>query len=261
VLVDGAERFEPPPVYDLWWEMVSACSGEGAPLSRVKWYVVPGASTVAVHGDHYAGYWSEAGNAIVLAEASMLDGSLVRHEMLHSLIEQVGHSRSNFLGRCGGVVACDQRCVGDAGALPPLDGTTARVGADLLEVDVQLIPVTPSPALFGGHFAIVVTARNPWSTPLAIRLTAPADGGGLASFRYQFTRGGGVGVFADPVLDDGVTRFAPGETKRRIYDFRIAGPGETPVGGALPSGTYEIVGGYGDNWADAAATVTILTGQ
>jgi hypothetical protein len=257
VLVDGAERFEPPPAYQLWWDMVTACSGRNRPIASVRWYMVPGAQTVEVRGDRYAGYWSSAGNAIVLAEAAVLDGPLVRHEMLHSLIEDAGHPRSEFLGRCGGVVVCDQRCVSEAGTLPPLDATMPRLGSDVLEVDVIVTPTTPSLVSYGGYFTMTVTARNPWDNPIAVRLAPAIDGGPGLSFRYQFTRGGGVGVFGDRALDDGVTRFAPGEVKRRVYDFRIVGTGEQTLGGALQLGTYEFLGAYGDNWAAAPAMVTL----
>lgn len=257
VLVDGAQRFHPPAVYQLWWDMVAACSGIQGSLAAVRWYVVPDAQTVEVRGDRYAGYWSSAGNAIVLAEAAMYDGSLVRHEMLHAATGDAGHRRSDFLGRCGGVVVCDQRCISEAGALPPLDATTPRVGADLLEVDVVVTPRSPSLAAYGGYFTMTITARNPWGNPIAVRLTPAGDGGPGLSFRYQFTRGGGVGVFADRVFDDGVTRFGPGEIKRRVYDFRIVGTGDETLKGGLQLGTYEFLGAYGDNWAAAPATVTL----
>lgn len=257
VLVDGAQRFEPPPVYQLWWDMVAACSGSRASMSGVSWYVVPGASTVEVRGDRYAGYWSSAGNAIVLAEGAMFDGSLIRHEMLHAVTGDAGHPRAAFLAGCGGVVVCDQRCIAEAGTLPPLDASVPRVGSDLLEVDVVVTPQSPSLATYGGRFTVTITARNPWNNPIAVRLTPAGDGGPALSFRYQFTRGGGLGVFADRAFDDGVTRFAPGETKRRVYDFRIVGTDAQALGGGLQLGTYAFLGAFGDNWATAPATVTL----
>jgi hypothetical protein len=256
VLVDGAERFEPPAVYQLWWDMVAACSDRRAPLSGVKWYVVPGASTVDLHGVRYAGYWSEPGNAIVLAETAMNDGSLVRHEMLHSLARDGSHPRSEFLGRCAGVVVCEQRCIADAGGLPPLDAAMTRVGSDVLEVGIEILPVVPSVALFGGYFTVTVTAHNPWSNPVAVRLPPSADAGESVSFEYEFAHGG-ISQFNDRALDDGVTRFAAGETKRRVYDFYILSPGEVARSGALQPGTYEFRGAYGGNWASRTAAVTL----
>jgi hypothetical protein len=114
VLVEGAERFEPPPVYNLWWEITEECSGRRRSFGRVRWYYVPGAHTITVEGREVEGYWSSAGNAIVLAEFSMLRGQLVRHEMLHALEGNVGHPREAFLDRCGGVVLCDGACIQEA---------------------------------------------------------------------------------------------------------------------------------------------------
>jgi hypothetical protein len=187
----------------------------------------------------------------------MFDGSLVRHEMLHAVTGDAGHSRSAYLSRCGGVVVCDQRCIDEAGSLPPLEATVPRVGSDLLEVDVVVTPQSPSLAAYGGWFTMTVTARNPWNNPIAVRLLPAGDGGPALSFRYQFTRGGGLGVFADRAFDEGVTRFAPGETKRRVYDFRIVGSDDQALGGALQLGTYAFLGAFGDNWATAPATVTL----
>src|SRR5688500_7012800 len=133
VLCDVAERVETPAVYQLWWEMTLQCTGRRAPLSTVRWYFVPGARTVQVNGERYAGYWSSAGNSIVLAEEAMLDGPLVRHEMLHSLVEVGNHPRGEFLGRCAGEVEGDERGVTDAGPLQPVDPAVRRVGPASLE--------------------------------------------------------------------------------------------------------------------------------
>jgi hypothetical protein len=256
-LADGAQPFDPPPVYQLWWSMVRECSGRSAPLSSVSWYVVPGANTVEVEGERYAGYWSSSGNAIVLAEAAMLDGPLVRHEMLHSLVQDAGHARRHFLERCGGVVVCERRCVAEAEPLPPVPASMPRVGPDVLDVGIVVSTTAPSLASHGGYFTVTVTAHNPWNNPIVVRLPPPGDNGPSVSFRYEFAGGGGAGDFADRAFDDGVTRFAPGETKRRVYDFHVVGPGESPLNGGLQPGTYQFRGAYGDNWSAASATVVV----
>jgi hypothetical protein len=235
---------------------VTECSGRSAPLSRVSWYVVPGASTVEIDGERYAGYWSSSGNAIVLAEAAMLDGPLVRHEMLHSLVEEAGHARGHFLERCGGVVACERRCVAEAEPLPPVPASMPRVGPDVLEVDVIVNPAAPSVGSYGGYFTVTVIAHNPWNNPIVVRLPPSSDAGPSISFRYEFA-GGGLTEYNDRAIDDGVTRFAPGETKRRAYDFHIVGPGESPVNGGLQPGTYQFRGAYGDNWSATSPRVVV----
>ncbi len=256
VLIVGAERFLPPAAYQLWWEITVQCSGRRAPLSRVRWYVVPGARTVAFDGEQYAGYWSSAGNSIVLAEAAMFDGPLVRHEMLHSLIQAGTHHREEFLERCGGVVLCDERCIADAEPLLPADPAVARVGPDALEVDVAVSPQAPSRLQHGGYFTMTVMARNPNDHPVVVTLPPSGDAEPPVTFEYQAEHPGGLTGLGDRALDEGVTRFAPGETKRRVFDFHIVGADESTLGGGLRPGTYDLRGAYGKRWAPAT-TITL----
>jgi hypothetical protein len=256
ILAEGAQRFSPPPPYQLWWDMTMECSGRRAPLSGVRWYYVPGARTVEVNGERYAGYWSSAGNAIVLAEESTLRGPLVRHEMLHSLAGTAGHPRAEFLGRCGGIVECDERCVAEAEPLPPVDATTARVGPDALEIEIAVRPQVPSPAQYGGHFALTVIARNPGGQPVVVTLPPPIDGGRPVVFEYRIEHSGGLLEGSVHAHDESVTRFAPGETKRHVFDFhRVGAEGSTLDGGVRP-GTYDLRGAYGGRWAPPT-TVTL----
>jgi hypothetical protein len=257
VLVDGAERFEPPPVYQLWWEMTLYCTGRRAPLSTVRWYFVPGARTVQVNGERYAGYWSSAGNSIVLAEEAMLDGPLVRHEMLHSLVEVGNHPRGEFLGRCAGVVECDDRCVSDAGPLQPVDPAVPRVGPDALEIDVVVNPAAPSRTQYGGYFTMTVTARNPRSHPVVMTLPPSIDAGPPVAFEYRVEFQGGSSQNNDRAWDDGVTRFASGETKRRVFDFRMIDVQGIAGNGGLGPDTYRLRGAYGDHWTVAYPTITL----
>ena len=66
----------------------------------------------------------QAGALTVLAGTDTIEGSVVRHEMLHALVRAKGHPRAQFLQRCGGIVACGPDCVHDAGpAAAPAAGT------------------------------------------------------------------------------------------------------------------------------------------
>jgi len=254
VLVEGAVRFEPPPAYELWWEMTQECSGRRGLLSRVDWYYVPGSSMLLVNGQRVEGYWTSAGNTIVLAESAMLSGSLVRHEMLHSLERGDGHSRAYFLERCGGVVWCSGACLEDAGPPPPVDPAAARVAPDALEIDVAIRPSSPSLGMYGGHFALIVTARNPRAGPVTVTLPTGTFGEPASAFEYRVeTPVGGEGGRA-PAWDETVTRFAPGETKRQVFDFHIFTPGGS---GGIGSGTYRFFGAYGGRWAAASRAVAV----
>jgi hypothetical protein len=257
VLPDDAQRFQPPPAYHLWWEMTLQCSGRRAPLSGVRWYLVPGAHTVEVNGERYAGYWSSAGNSIVLAEGAMLDGSLVRHEMLHALIKVGGHPREEFLGRCGGVVECVERCIADAEPLEPAHPTVSRVEPDALEVEALVSPEAPSRAQYGGYFTMTVTARNPRSHPVVVALPPSADAGPPLTFEYRVEFPGGYSRKNVRAWDDGVTRFAPGETKRYVFDFRMIDAYGIASNGGFGPGTYTFRGAYGNRWVATSRTITL----
>lgn len=243
------QRFAPPAVYDLWWSMARECSGRRGSLAGVGWYVVPGTRSIAVNGKSYKGYWYASGNRVVLAEAAVLDGPLVRHEMLHALTGRGGHERGDFLERCGGVVSCEGECLEEAGTLPPPDLGLTRVGPQALEIDVVLSPQTPSRVLFSGHFTMTVTARNPFGHPVLVGLPPPGDAGPSVTFEYRVEYQGGYTQNNERLWDNGVTRFAAGETKQRIFDFRmIDAPGIAGNGGLGP-GSYTFRGAYGDHWA------------
>jgi hypothetical protein len=253
ILVDGSQRFEPPPAYQLWWEMTQECSARRGRFETVRWYLVPGAQSLTVNGQRVEGYWTSR-NTIVLAEAAMLKGPLVRHEMLHALQDAAGHPRESFLNRCGGVVVCDGQCATDAEPLPPPQPTALRVEPDGLEVDIQIRPQSPAHGTFGGFFTVTVTARNPRSDAVIVRLPETTFGEPSISFEYAMesaVAGDGRGV---PALDDGVTRFAPGETKRQVFDFVLSTPGAS---GGLAPGAYVFSGAYGGNWAPSPRTVTV----
>src|SRR5512140_245269 len=97
-----ATQFVPPPVYDRWWAMTASCAGVTGSLSKVSWYVVPGVTEFQLKGQTVSGYWTQGSNSIVVADSSRLDGSVIRHEMLHALIRGTGHPRSAFLEKCAG---------------------------------------------------------------------------------------------------------------------------------------------------------------
>jgi hypothetical protein len=242
-LAPGAEQFAPPAVYERWWSMVEACSGLSRPMGDVPFYVVRGASSVPLeNGGVVAAYWSPAGDWIVLAEYYQMYGPVVRHEMLHALLQRTGHPRQVFLDRCAGVNLCGPSCVSDAGPPPtPL----ARVGLspNQLVLGLEVIPQLPRLGDQDGFFSIVVTARNP--TNEAIYIAAGA-GGLPPAFSFHLSgEGGGFGGGGANNIEQYL--FAPGETKRQVYDFRIGLRDVT--GWAFPAGEYMMRGGYGNVWS------------
>jgi hypothetical protein len=255
VLVEGAERFSPPPAYQLWWEMTQECAGRRGLFSRVRWYYVPDARSLTVNGQRVEGYWT-AGNTIVLAEAAMLKGPLVRHEMLHALQDGDGHPREFFLRRCGGVVVCDGSCA-DEEPLPPANPALRRAEPNALEIGVELRPQSPSLGLYGGYLSLTVTARNPRADSVIVTLPPTTVGEPGTTFQYVVEYSVGSDGDGAPAWDASVTRFAPGETKRYVFDFRLynaLGVGPAPV---LSPGTHRLYGGYGGHWASDSRALTV----
>lgn len=93
----GAEAWAPPPVYATWWERTRACSGLAGPAEEVHWFVIPGDGFPCPSGT-CAGRW-EPGR-IYLAEAFAGDEMVVRHEMLHALLDRGGHPNPPFGNGC-----------------------------------------------------------------------------------------------------------------------------------------------------------------
>lgn len=104
VLPSGVIPFEAPAVYAQWWADVEACSGRTGDMERVNWFVVPNSKWFTIRGVAYDGYWFEYHHEIVLPSANVKDSLVVRHEMLHDLLNDGEHPREYFVERCGVVL-------------------------------------------------------------------------------------------------------------------------------------------------------------
>jgi hypothetical protein len=98
----GAEPFAAPSDFGIWWARTEACSGRSGDMSGIEWYVVPGAHTVETSLGPKVGVWSHsaAGMRIVLAGDYVGSELVVRHEMLHALLDREGHPSEYFVARC-----------------------------------------------------------------------------------------------------------------------------------------------------------------
>jgi hypothetical protein len=267
-LPENAQLLIPPPVYAEWWAMVESCSGLSGSLENIQWY-----STTSLlrdpndNDEAIAGYWSLASNRIVLYTNDTIAGAIVRHEMLHALIRSAGHPRWAFLQACGGVVACLEACVRDAGPAASPDPGTPTIAPSELEVTSALSPATPSSLLNEGLATFTISVHNPFSHPVVVSL--PSGAGSVPfSYGYAMRDGSGAGMSnGDLALDVGVTYFAAGETKRDVIDFYVIPPefpsyqggpglGENPI--ALPVGTYSFQGDYGGK---AAPNLSVVLSQ
>ena len=233
--------------------MTEACSGRAGKLSDVAWYVVPGTTTVSEGFGDFAGIWSPDGNTIVLAGEAQMVGTLVRHEMLHALLYGGEHPRALYLGTCGGVVACVDQCVTEAGPPPTPAANTPRVPPDSIVVNIELDPSTPNGATLGGWFALTVTVHNPADHPVVVLLPPSGDAGPSGSFSWSLS-GQTTAIYDDRAYDSGVAYFAAGESKRDVFDLFV---GATTDGNSdMAPGDYIAAGGYGDH-GSAAVHVTL----
>lgn len=255
-LPSNALQFSPPTVYSRWWTMVESCSGMSRPMQRVAFYVVPGAHNLpGQYGRDVVGYWSKASDRIVLAGRRQFDGSLVRHEMLHALLQRGGHPRESFLRQCAGVVGCGLDCIDDSEPPRALDPTTPRVTADALNLGVQISPPTPGPAEDEGFFILTVTARNSAAHPVFVVLR-PREGTLGSTFSLDLRGPAGGLTQGQLAVDVETMMFAAGETKRYVYDFRV-GPND-PINRIFPPGQYTARAGYDHVWAAEVQSFTIV---
>lgn len=238
----NSQQYSSPPVYQLWWGMVEACSGRSAPLGDVKWYIVPGADSLSDGHDEVAGYWSSSDNHIVLIQSGKFNGPLVRHEMLHALVRVNGHPLKDFIERCGGIVDCRVVCAQDAGAPPAPDSSVPRVSPDSLRLGIEIQPQTPDVNLYDGYFTVAVTATNPASHAIVVPLQPSGSSDPSVSFTC-FIQGPGSNLqFTSWAWDQEDTYFAAGETKRHVFDLALGTP--TGVAG-IGFGTFHVRSQFG----------------
>ena len=220
----------------------------------MSWYRVPGTTIPLAEGTLVNGRWDKSANRIVLAGNAEFAGDLVRHEMLHALIRAPGHPRAEFISRCGGVVVCTQQCIREAGPAPQTNPLAVSVAPTALQIGVEVAPSAPGSSINDGNLMMIVTARNPSSSPVIVQLPVSGDGGPPASFSYDLvssSRGQSYDMRAEVPED---SWFAPSEEKRFIFDFHI-GTGDSRYE-ARP-GTYRFNGAYGGVWAPNPPTVVV----
>lgn len=80
---------------------------------RVGWFEVVGVASFPNKATTLSGLWLPATNSIVFGELSTDSAMIVRHEMLHALLQRGDHPAEYFQRRCLGVVSCHSLCVTD----------------------------------------------------------------------------------------------------------------------------------------------------
>ena len=243
-LPKDAKEFSPPPVYSTWWNMTQACSQLTGSLSSVTWYTTEEVVHDIKSGDVIAGYWVAGSNRIVLNSSVMMNGGIVRHEMLHALVKHGGHPRNQFLGNCGGTVDCERACATDAGPYPNPPETPLLVGTESIETTMVVDPAAPTHAVDEGRFSITVMTRNLTSHWITVTPASGVDPDQTFSVdvhgAYGATGSNQTGV------DQSERIFAPGETKKHVFDLVI---GDYPFGNQLLPGDYVVRGAFAGLWS------------
>lgn len=91
---EHAVLFIPPPEYRAWFEATQACSGHAGDFAKIEWYSVPGKEFACPSGQ-CVGRW-EPDHKIYIAEHWIKHEMVVRHEMLHHLLDREGHPNPPF---------------------------------------------------------------------------------------------------------------------------------------------------------------------
>jgi hypothetical protein len=94
----GSQSWDPPAIYREWWDDTEACSGLSGNFDRIEWMVVPGESFACSSGE-CVGHW-DPGHTIYLASTWTMHEMVVRHEMLHELLQRSGHPSPPFGTGC-----------------------------------------------------------------------------------------------------------------------------------------------------------------
>jgi len=99
----SAQLLTAPEQYREWWAKTEACSGRSGDFSQVQWYIIPDVHTFQTDAGEKVGLWthSSSGVRIIIAGNYSSNELVVRHEMLHALLDREGHPREYFQNRCG----------------------------------------------------------------------------------------------------------------------------------------------------------------
>jgi hypothetical protein len=211
--------YTPPPEYASWWQLTERCSGREGEFRNVRWLVVPDSTYFDVEGETVQGAYYPDGDRIVLAHGWMKNGQLVRHEMLHALLNVPGHPRDEFLGACGDIVVCIDACIRDAGGPPDTSATAPLVPPSAVAVATVVTPGRAYLSKYQGWLTVMVTATNTLSHP--VRASIPLTN---QIVRFWFNGiGDGQGRPLDPTV-----AFAPagtaGSTRRYVFTVQPASP-------------------------------------
>lgn len=95
--VTNKQPLAPLETFAAWWSATEECSGRRGDLAKVRWY---SASGITYNGVFARGVWLPP-HDIVLISGYEEEEEIVRHEMLHDLLEGDSDHTSVHWTRCG----------------------------------------------------------------------------------------------------------------------------------------------------------------
>jgi hypothetical protein len=221
---DDAIEVSPSAPYARWWSMTQSCAQHSRPMGQVRFYVVPRLS-IDDGGTRYAGYWFRDGNRVVLAQPYATDGAVVRHEMLHALLQRGDHRRVDFVDRCGGIVDFGDGLHEESAELLAAPGPTSPV-LPPSKFRIELV-LAPQPIALtapdSGWMSATVIVTNPLDEPVWARIQRSG----------RDSAGPTLGVSVDGESSrvtrtrysvDTLVAFGPREVKRQVLDIKLDAP-------------------------------------
>lgn len=104
-LPKDAEQFNPPLIYKQWFKETEHCSQRLGNFDDITWFVVPNSNYVITSkGEQVAAYWSITYNYVIMSSKHQMNPYIVRHEMLHAILQISGHPPEFFIDRCHGLI-------------------------------------------------------------------------------------------------------------------------------------------------------------
>lgn len=210
-----AAPMAPPVEFRTWWEVVESCSGRTARFDNVRWFR---ADDLMIRGELALGAWFRTGNRIALLGSRSFPPAIVRHEMLHAILQDSDHPAEFFQSRCGDVVVCGRDCPNES--VP--DSVTAG-SFDEMEVRLSVFPRVPSISRYAGQLSFVVTVTNNANRTVYLRqsgfgfdqcpvgvLLSVADDPSRSVLRCDYIGFGGLPRF-----------YLPGESRSVVVDVNL----------------------------------------
>lgn len=200
---------------------MESCSGKRARFDQVKWYEVAG-EPIVIKGEPASAAWFASGNRIALYEDET-SGALVRHEMLHAILQDGGHPDEYFTERCGDIVVCGHVC-----GRPDVPPNSTPISLNDVQLTVDAYPRFPSFTVHEGRMSFVLHIRNATSLnafmPQHVYDVGGCPSGILLSSVSEPDRSA---LACDYPMSGGYTSmYRPGETRRFLFDVDLRHPGD-----------------------------------